>query len=564
MNVLAILPGFIPSTIIGVLRPLADLERRGEIKLRLRLYNLSALISHDIDWCDVAVFCRNCEIKDIPALYELKRKGKKVVYEIDDNFEEIPLATEIGVYHRSFSRLHVLKRFFSLSDITRVYSDRLLQRAVAHGARPQLIRSYFDKSIIQGLSRKASDGVIRVAYPTGRIDDVELEERIFTAVRMVLEKHTGKIEFHLWRKSVPRQLAGVKGVVLNKAVSGYEKFIRSFFQAGFDIGLAPGVNTPFFHSKTNNKYREFGGCGIAGIYSNFPPYSNSVTHEHSGLLVGSSTEEWVAAIERLVSDENLRASIAKSAANDVFGNYSFETAVESWRECLRLLKDHKSELPEWLPSSEQWHLRHFFAYVNLVPANEADDRRHEYLKLSLGLIPGCVLIQFSSPAEYLNSPSRRFFAASIFILSNENELETLTMLLPLSSGAIVDMTAYADDVDIAVRHLRGTASGMPVTFLVTHKHAKTSALIATTPDYLLVNEIQPSPIAQEFSLEGYPAAYLELAERHMRFSSFRMKSGRLARLSAVPYVIADRYARWKGRFETVFMWIKWRLGFRRF
>ena len=248
----------------------------------------------------------------------------------------------------------------------------------------------------------------------------------------------------------------------------------------------------------------------------------------------------------------------------MFGNYSFETAVESWRECLRLLKGHKSELPEWLPSSEQWHFRHFFASVNLVPANEADDCRYEYLNLSLGLIPGGVLKQFSSPVEYLKWPRRRFFSASFFILSNESELETLTMLLPQSSSAIVDMTTYTDDIDSAIRHLHVTASGMPVTFLVTHKHAKTSALIATMPDCLLVNEIEPLSIAQEFSLEGYPAAYLELAERHMRFSSFRMKSGRLARLSAVPYVIADRYARWKGRFKTVFIWISRGLGIRRF
>jgi len=561
MNVLAILPGFIPSTVIGVLRPLADLERRGEVKLRLRLSNVSLLISYDIEWCDVAVFCRNCEIKDLLYLYELKRAGKKIVYEIDDNFEEIPLTTDIGLYHRSFFRLHVLKRFFSLSDFTRVYSDRLLQRAVAHGARPQVIRSYFDKSIIFGLQRQAPDGVVRIAYPTGRIDDDELEERIFSAVRMILQKYDAKVEFHLWRKSLPRQLSGVKGVVLNKGVRGYDKFIRSFFQVGFDIGLAPGIDTPFFHSKTNNKYREFGGCGIAGVYSNFHPYSNSVTHDHSGLLVGSSTEEWAAAIERLVLDDKLRARIANSAAEDVFSNYSFESAVESWRKCLRLLKDYKSELPEWIPSSKQWLI---LAFIHLGPVIE-EDRRYEYLLLSLNAIPGCNLQQFTSASEYLKSPIRRSFTASIFFLSNEKELEALTVLLPLSARAIIDMTTYSDDVDSAVRHLRATASGVPMTFLVTHEHTKTSALITTIADCVLLNEINSSSIAQEFSLAGYPAAYLELAEIHIRFSSHkRIKSGRLARLSAILNVIANRYARWNGRFATVFMWIKWRLGFRRF
>jgi hypothetical protein len=435
----------------------------------------------------------------------------------------------------------------------------MMERALDHGARVQLNRSYFDTSILKGLCRRNSDDVIRVAYPTGRVDDDELEERIFSAVRMILQKYDAKVEFHLWRKSVPRQLSGVKGVVLNKGVRGYDKFIRSFFRTGFDIGLAPGIDTPFFHSKTNNKYREFGGCGIAGIYSNFPPYSNSVTHEHTGLLAGSSIEEWASAIERLVLDDKLRAHIADNAAEDVFSHYSFESAVESWQECFRLLKDHKSELPEWIPLPDQAPI---FASVNLSPANGTDrpDRRYEYLRLSIVSLHRSYLEQLSA-LEYLRSSIKRSFAASIFFLSNEKELQTLSALLPLSTSAIVDMTTYHNDVDGAISHLRGATSRVPMTFLLSPEQAKMSALSTIMPECVLLDEIDPSSIAQEFSLAGYPAAYLDLAERHICFGPIRSRS-RLARLRAVPYVIADRYTRWKGRLETVFMWIKWRIGFR--
>jgi hypothetical protein len=562
MNVLAILPGFIPSTIIGVLRPLADLERRNEIKFRLRLNNISILFSNDIDWCDVAVFCRNSEIIDLSILYKLKRAGKKIVYEIDDNFEEIPMDTHIGVYHRFFFRLHVLKRFFSLSDITRVYSDRLLQRAVAHGAYPQLIRSYFDKSIIDGLQRPASDGVVRVAYPTGRIDDEKLEEKIFSAVRMILQKYDGNVEFHLWRKSLPRQLSGVKGVVLKKGVRRYDNFIRSFFKTGFDIGLAPGMDVPFFHSKTNNKYREFGGCGIAGIYSNFPPYSNSVTHEHSGLLVGASAEEWASAIERLVLDDKLRARITNNAANDVYKNYSFESSIDSWRECLRLLKDQKSELPEWIPSSKQWPL---FAFINLDSANEQKDSRHEYLLNGLSVISKCTLIKFENISEYLSSPIRFNFAACIIFLANEKEMKDLTELLPTLTSAIIDTSTYSDNLDSALRHLQAAALGVPMTFLVASEQTKTSSLIPTMLNCVSVDIKKLSGFVNHFSLAGYPAAYLEIAERHIRFTSSQIvKSGLRSRLSAVPHMVFNLYVRWKRQFDTVFMWIKWRLGFRQF
>ena len=562
MNVLAVLPGFIPSTIIGVLRPLAELERRKEIKLRLRLNNVPIPISHDIDWCDVAVFCRNCEVEDLYVLYELKRKDKKVVYEIDDNFEEIPLTTEIGEYHRSFFRLHVLKRFFALSDVTRVYSDRLLQCVVAHGARPQAIRSYFDKSIIHGLSRRPSDGVIKIAYPTGRIDDRELEDQIFSAVRMILKKYSGKVEFHIWRKSLPRQLSGVKGVVLNKGVRGYDKFIQSFFEAGFDIGLGPGLDTSFFHSKTNNKYREFGGCGIAGVYSDFPPYSNSVIHEQSGLLAGNSTAEWAADIERLVLDDKLRARIVKNAAVDVFSNYTFENAVESWRECLALLGSLISVTPEWLPSPKQFPI---FSFINMGLKEDKLDRRFEYVLLACKVIPNSLLEQFAAAEDYLKSGwFRRIASASIFLVNDEVGLKTLSQLITLSPSAIVDLTTYEGDIDGAVRNLLGFTSIVPISFLVTLEQTKAFPPIQTSIDYVLTIKGQPSLIDQEFSLEGYPAAYLDLLERHIRHAPVKKTSSFLMRPLVKIHVFYDRYAIWKGRLETLSMFIKWRLGLRIF
>lgn len=560
MKVLIILPSFIPSTIIGILRPLAELENKGEIKLRLRLNNLPQFLSSDIDWCDTAVFCRNCEIKDLPVLYELKRKGKNIVYEIDDNFEEIPLTTEIGVYHRAFFRLHVLKRFFALSDISRVYSERMLQRSVKHGAQPQSIRSYFDKSLIKNLSKRSPGDVIRIAYPTGRIDDKDLEERFFSAVRIILEKYAGKVEFHLWRKDPPKQLSGVNGVVLNRGVKGYDNFIKSFFQAGFDIGLAPGINNPFFHSKTNNKYREFGGCGIAGVYSNFPPYSNSVTHEYSGLLVGNSTKEWAAAIERLVEDGNLRHLIVENAAIDVFDNYNFESSLVSWRECFLKLENHRPEPPEWLPTATQFPI---FAAIHLGEMDKTD-LRFEHLSYSLKGINNAILERFSNVNEYLQSNFRRTSCASVFFVNDESEVDTLSHLVSLSTSAIIDLSTYSSNMEVAIRDFLACASGIPISFLVTLNQANASTLIKTMPEYVQVIETSLSPIVHAFSLGGYPAAYLDLFERHIHHAPIKLETGRITRLFSKLRGIANYYDFWKSRLETLIMLIKWRIGFRQF
>lgn len=556
MKILIILPGFIPSTIIAILRPLAALERMGEVNLRLRLYNISYRLLHDIAWCDVAVFCRNTEIKDLEALYELKRQRKKIIYEIDDNFEEIPLNTDIGVYHRAFYRLHVLKRFFVLSDITRVYSERLKQRAIAHGARVQVIRSYFDTSIIEGLAIRKPDGIVRIAYPTGRIDDKELEECIFSAVKVVLEKHVGKVEFHLWRKSIPKQLTRVEGVVLNRAHRNYEQFIRAFFLAGFDIGLAPGIDTPFFRSKTNNKYREFGGCGIAGIYSDFPPYSDSVIHEYSGLLVGSSITDWISAIERLVSDTYLRSVIVKNAAEDICRNYTFYEAMDSWRKSLGLLDEQKSFLPNWLPPKDKLPV---FAFVHLnhekMPDRKSDYRLDCIFRASEG-VPGMYLEQFYA-VNYLRSHFRKISCASIFLLDHEHELEVLTQLIPMTTSAIIDVTSYKGNLADAISRLQNFLSVIPISILLSIEQASSMGPKKSVQDCLSFVNIQLLPLDQDFSLSGFPAVYLDLFERHIRYAPIK-RSTKYFHLKNMISSLRTYYYCWKGRLETVVIFIKWR------
>ena len=89
IKVLVFAPGLIPSVVIGVLKPLVALEILGEVSVRLRFSSVRIFADSDIEWCDVAVFCRNCEIGDLESLYQLNRLGKRVIYEVDDNFEEI-------------------------------------------------------------------------------------------------------------------------------------------------------------------------------------------------------------------------------------------------------------------------------------------------------------------------------------------------------------------------------------------------------------------------------------------------------------------------------------------
>jgi hypothetical protein len=127
--------------------------------------------------------------------------------------------------------------------------------------------------------------------------------------------------------------------------SSYDKFLRQFSEAGFDIGLAPLRNDIFHLSKTNNKFREYGACRIAGIYSDVDVYSSCITHGETGLLVSNDPDSWYKAIAQLIEDRDLRDRIKNQARQFVQEHYSQRHFEKVWRGHIQRVLTEKSGPP---------------------------------------------------------------------------------------------------------------------------------------------------------------------------------------------------------------------------
>lgn len=561
-RVLVFVPGLIPSVIIGILRPLVELEKRGKVQLRLRYSSIHAGAANDITWCDIGVFCRNSEIADLAYLYQLKRAAKGIIYEIDDNFEEIPLNTRIGIYHRKYHRLHALKRFYSMADLTRVYSERLRERAESHGANVWVVKSYFDDALIQHLSPPSKDAKIKIAYPTGRIDDPRLERMFFGALRHILIKYSEKVEIHFWRKKIPEPLDGLNGVVLNQSVSSYEAFIETFYSKGFDIGLAPLVDEPFFHSKSNNKYREFGGCGIAGIYSDIRPYSDCILNEETGLLVANTVQSWIDGIERLILDSNLRQVIALNARKDVALNYSFESAVESFIQSLNEVSKKSHKECNWLYPSR---LRLQCVFVgpstntSIVDVPDQVDRWGSF-EQSLCRV-GCHSLHRMGYVDVLEHA--HIIASSnvvLYVINTIAELQQAAISFSLCRSVILDLSQLRSNVEEFRSAFENSNVSIPISLLLNRDQ---HSLIQMANDMRIsFHRVDPAitPMEDEYSLCGYKAAYIDLVERHRRYGKIKHVSRTRAVLRNFSNNISSDWDLYVGRAKRAWALLQWRLG----
>lgn len=118
-----------------------------------------------------------------------------------------------------------------------------------------------------------------------------------------------------------------------RVFADYQEFIRFKISRGWSLGLAPLLDSPFNASKTNNKFREYGG-DIPGLYSDVLPNNDCVEHGVTG-LTGNDVESWVGSIIYAADNPGLGRSISRSAMRYVREHYSHRAIAPSWLAVIR-------------------------------------------------------------------------------------------------------------------------------------------------------------------------------------------------------------------------------------
>lgn len=332
LRVLAILPAFIPSTIIGVVKPLLGLHRRGQIEAKFALENTASV--KDIDSADIIVFCRNTEPAYGFWLDLLDAADKPYIYELDDNLFKIPIDSALGEHHRNPKVLQQLTRYVEGAALVRVYSESLYHQIKQLNPRLEIVSGSVDLELVDGVRPRSKDGTVRIVYVTSRMED-ELSQIFLPVVQRILDQLSTAVEVHYWG-NLPSPLLDDPRVNFVPYIPDYDRYMKNFRRAAYDIGLAPLQDDEFHSAKSNNKFREYGACSVAGVYSHVAVYSADVTDGVSGLLVPNESDAWYEALIRLVKSESLRQRITENARARVVERYSLTRSMDEWIANLRV------------------------------------------------------------------------------------------------------------------------------------------------------------------------------------------------------------------------------------
>jgi len=261
----------------------------------------------------------------------LKRAHHPYLYYIDDNFWELQGDSPLVRYYRDPDVRHSLEFVVAHANQVLTNSEVLACYLRRFSPRLRVLPAFFDFSLIGGCVREQTPELrIGFAGSPSRGDDLEL---ICPIIHPVLDRIPNAVfEFC---GVMPPGVQPTPRIRFFEHTSSYADFIRFQAQRNWAIGVAPLRDNLANRAKTDNKYREYGACGIAGVYSDIPPYQGSVESGITGLLVGPSSEAWLSAVLQFAVQPGQREEIARRAEKDVRKRYCVEAVAGVWCDAIR-------------------------------------------------------------------------------------------------------------------------------------------------------------------------------------------------------------------------------------
>lgn len=280
------------------------------------------------------------------ALNFAKYHKKPVIVEIDDFVHSVS-PNNPGYVSWNPSTLY-LSRFvngFIKADACVVSTNQLAREYFPLNSNIYVMPNYLNKDRWTHNVTKQKDGLIRIGWAGGNahIDDLKM---ISPVMQKIVREYKGKVRFETmgitkkeFKGTFPMaEFADIcpkcdyQGEYLShggQPLDNYPMVLASF---GWDIALAPVVNTAFNNAKSDLKLKEYSAMGYAPIASKVTPYEEA-KEDGCQVLLAKSFEDWYNYIKDLIDDPDKRNKMARKN-KDWVERYWAEENVNKYSELL--------------------------------------------------------------------------------------------------------------------------------------------------------------------------------------------------------------------------------------
>jgi glycosyltransferase involved in cell wall biosynthesis len=301
------------------------------------VYPLEAMArrGHDIVWpendtghpdlaqlrtCDVVFIYRRHEEALRKVLADLAARGIGIVWDNDDDFTAIPKSSptykQVGGL-RGQQRFSESVRLARLADIVTVTTETLRDRYAAAGLENIRV---IDNCLAHKTRRRRRkhDGIV-VGWIAG--GEHRGDARALELPRVLAELQDVHAELHVECVGVD---LGLKQRYRHSASVHFDRLPD--VMSGFDIGIAPLVESAFNDARSSIKVKEYAASAVPWLASPRLPY-RLLGENHGGRLVGDAG--WYDALDDLVRDGRARKRLAR-AGKSWAKRQTIDSVADQW------------------------------------------------------------------------------------------------------------------------------------------------------------------------------------------------------------------------------------------
>jgi glycosyltransferase involved in cell wall biosynthesis len=306
--------------------PMGVLEREHDV---LRLEPRGHITRYAGKMREIDVLCvhRYSDVAVVRLMAEVKAHGGIVTWDEDDDPGALPRNTNA---HRRFGgmawekRLREMRRVFEHADVATAPSPRLAERLLHYGARETVaienyVPSYY---LARPVERKDRITIGWVAALEHQLEAQQLS--IADILQRLLDErpevHVISIGFGLGLRS--ERYRNLDFVPTYKLIEE---------TGAFDIGIAPLLDIPFNHARSNVKVKEYASTGTVWLASPVGPYAG-FGEQQGGRLVAD--DRWYEELVRLIERPRERRKLAKRAYRWA-ESQTIERHAYRWEELFR-------------------------------------------------------------------------------------------------------------------------------------------------------------------------------------------------------------------------------------
>jgi glycosyltransferase involved in cell wall biosynthesis len=302
------------------------------------LTEIEAVYEHLLEY-DIIVVQRLHNWREYYVIDRLKRQGKKIIYDIDDNIFNIDASNPVAHLMQT-DQLEAAKGIMSIVDVITTTTDMLRQQ-LGFPEKTVVIPNAIDMDDGYPTEFTPPEGEFRQILWMGSathgvdwLSCVDAIDRVLKEnddVRLVLIGYLPDcVRDSIANESKPWW----EGRVVYDSFKDVETYVAMTKQLRANCAIAPLQNTEFNQGKSNIKYLEYSASCIPVVASNVIPYANDIIHGKNGYLA-STTDEWYESIMELLNSEEKCSQVVASARDTVNEMFDIKSVVHDWEDLLR-------------------------------------------------------------------------------------------------------------------------------------------------------------------------------------------------------------------------------------